>query len=695
VPAVLAGLEQHQAGNLAGAHRAYQAVLRDDPDDFHAHLWLGALLQQSGRSESALPHLQRATVLGSAIPDGWVNLATAQVSLDDFDAALVSLEKALALDAGLAATWITLGNVHQARGALTEATEAYEKAAELAPDDPMPRFNLATIALRLGQYATAKRQVAASLDRFPNNAEALGLLADCELNLGAVDTALATLDRAQALAPQDANLWATRGVVLTDLGRLEEAKGAFDHALAADPDHGPALSQALFLRRRLCDWEAIDRLVRRFRDGVARAQEGLTPFSWLAEDSSRAEQQACARTWSRRWPELAGGPEPAPEVRDGRITVAYLSADYYRHPTAYLAAGLFEVHDRGRFRILGISNSRDEDSDIRRRLEAGFDQFIDIRHLAPAAAARRLRDEGVDILVDLKGHTLEAAPALMAQRAAPIQVQYLGYPGTLGASWADYVLGDHWVTPAAHQGDYDEHLVQLSGSYQVNDRLRPRPSASGSRSDFGLPTDAPVFCCFNNPWKLNERVFTTWLRLLAEVPDSVLWLLGRESLGGVATRLRKRAQDAGIDPARLVFSKTRPLEAYLALFHHADLFLDTWPYNAHTTASDALWMGCPVITLVGPTFAGRVGASLLAACGLEALITQDVDDYRERAKSLVAKRADLRALRESLLAGRDSLPLFDTERTTRQLEAAFEEMVRRHRAGQAGPFAVDSLSPRA
>ncbi len=691
-PAVLAGLEQHQAGDLAGAHRAYQAVLRDDPDNFYAHLWLGALLQQSGRSNTALPHLERATRLGPGVPDAWVNLATAQASADDLPGALSSLEQALALDESLAATWVTLGNVHQARGALSAAGEAYEKAVELAPDDPLPRFNLATVALRLGQFAAARRQVEASLERSPDNPAGLGLLADCQLNLGELESALTTLDRAQALAPRDADLWATRGVALTDLGRLDEAQAAFDQALAADPNHGPALSQALFLRRRRCDWDSIDRLVARFRNGVARGQEGLTPFSWLAENSSRAEQQACARTWAGRWPEAAGRPGHEPEERNGRITVAYLSADYYRHPTAYLAAGLFEAHDRERFRILGISNSRDEDSDIRRRLEAGFDRFIDIRHLAPAAAARRLRDEGVDILVDLKGHTLEAAPALMAQRAAPIQVQYLGYPGTLGAKWVDYLLGDHWVTPADHQADYDEHLVQLSGSYQVNDRQRPCPPPSGSRSELGLPEDATVFCCFNNPWKLNERVLAVWLRLLGEVPDSVLWLLGREALGGVATRLRRRAQDAGIDPTRLVFSKTRPLEEYLALYHHADLFLDTWPYNAHTTASDALWMGCPVVTLAGPTFAGRVGASLLAACGLESLITRDADAYRARAKALVGDRTELQSLRKTLVAGRETLPLFDTERTTRQIEAAFVEMVRRHRAGQAGPFAVDALS---
>jgi predicted O-linked N-acetylglucosamine transferase (SPINDLY family) len=345
--------------------------------------------------------------------------------------------------------------------------------------------------------------------------------------------------------------------------------------------------------------------------------------------------------------------------------------------------------------VLGISNSRDEDSAIRRRLEEGFDAFIDIRGLTPGSAAQRLRSEAVDILVDLKGHTLEAAPALMAERAAPIQVQYLGYPGTLGASWADYLLGDDWVTPATHRNEYDEHLVTLPHSYQINDRQRPCPPPGEDRDGLGLPARGTVFCCFNNPWKLNQRVFSTWMRILRDVPESVLWLLGRETLGAVASRLRSQASAAGVDPARLVFSKSRPLEHYLALYHHADLFLDTWPYNAHTTASDALWMGCPVLTLAGNTFASRVGASLLAACGLESLITGDTEDYARRAVTLAREPAVLDTLRAQLVDGRESHALFDTAQTTRHLELAYGEMVRRHRAGQAGPFAVKDLSPRA
>ena len=693
--AVLAAFEQHQAGNLGGAHRAYQAVLREDPENFHAHLWLGALLQQTGRAEHALPHLERAAALGPAIPDAWVNLATARTSLGDHGLAEQTLERAIELDPELAAAWITLGNVQQARGAFDAARDSYATAREKAPADPLPPFNLATLHLRQGQFAAAREQVLACLALAPDQPTALGLLADCEWNLGETEQALATVDRARVLAPRDANLRATRGAILVDLGRLEEARDAFDAALAADPNHGQALSHALFTRRRLCDWSGIDRLVDRFREGVHREQEGLSPFSWLAEDSSRAEQLACARTWARRWPENDTVPPPTLRERDGRITVAYLSADYYRHPTAYLAAGLFETHDRSRFRVLGVSSSRDEDSPIRQRLEAGFDAFIDIRGLTPGAAARRLRDEAVDILVDLKGHTLEASPALMAQRAAPIQAQYLGYPGTLGASWADYLLGDGWVTPGSHQDHYDEHLVQLPHSYQVNDRQRPCPTPRDDRRGLGLPEEGMVFCCFNNPWKLNHDVFGAWMKILVDVPGSVLWLLGRESLGGVASRLRSQASRAGVARERLVFSKSRPLEDYLALYHHADLFLDTWPYNAHTTASDALWMGCPVLTLAGDTFASRVGASLLAACGLQSLVTRNVGDYRRKAVELASDSTALDGLRQQLIAGRESHALFDTTRTTRHLEQAYEEMVRRHRAGEAGPFAVASLTPRA
>lgn len=689
-PEVLQALERHQAGDLAGAHRGYQQVLREHPDDVHAHLWLGALLQQTGRSEQAEHHLEQATRLAPALPDGWVNLGVVRQALGRIEDAETAFRTALDRDPGLDAAWLGLGNALQVAGRIGEAEDAYRRARDLAPDNALAAFNLATLLAADRRFEAAIEAGQAALATNPELVEAHALVADCLVNLGQAERALDTTHQGLAVAPGDAGLHYTRGFAAAELGRLGEARDAFDAALAADPDHGGALAAALFTRRQLCDWNGTERLLTRFREGVTRGLPGLTPFSFLAEAVRRDEHRDCARAWSRQWPGGERNPDmPLPGAGTGRLTIGYLSADYYRHPTAYLAAGLFEHHDRDRFRVIAYSNSRDDDSPIRHRLEASFDEFVDLRNLSLEAAVERIRRDGVDILVDLKGHTLEAATGILAHRAAPIQVQYLGYPGTLGAPFVDYVLGDAVVTPQAHAGEYDEAIVQLPDSYQVNDDQRPLPPPTDRRTALGLPEDGVVFCCFNNAWKINPACFDAWMAILRETPDSVLWLLGRQSSQEVATHLRREARDRQVDPARLVFSKSRPLAAYLALYHHADLFLDSWPYNAHTTASDALWMGCPVLTLETDAFPGRVGASLLRAVGLEELVCREVTQFQERASALAGDRPRLRELRRHLVEGRTRHPLFDTARTTRALERAYEEMAERHAGSGPAFFRVD------
>jgi len=687
--ASLEALALHQAGRADAAFKRYRATLAENPDDFHAHLWLGVLFQQGGRSEQAKEHLERAAALRPEVPDAWVNLGVVRQALGRADTAEAAFRRALELEPDGIAAWLGLGKVLQETGRDSEAEQAYRQAERIDPTDPRPAFNRATLLAGAGRARTALDACRQALDRDPTLAPAHGLAADCLINLGryrdARDHALAGLER----APDHPELLYTLGFAEGELGRLPAARDAFDAALEAEPRHAGALAAALFTRRQLCDWRMVERLRARSHDALRRGLPGLTPFSFLAETDDRALQRDCARLWARQWPARAEAPRRTLPARDdGRITLAYLSADFYNHPTAHLAAGLFETHDRSRFRVLAYSNSRDEDSPVRRRLEAAFDRFTDLRDHSPRAAAERMRADGVDILVDLKGHTLEAATGILAWRPAPIQVQYLGYPGTLGAPWIDYLVGDPVVTPEAHQGDYDEALVRLPHSYQVNDDRRPRPPAQGRRGDLGLPEDGVVFCCFNNAWKLNRDVLDAWLKVLAAVPGSVLWLLGRQSAPETAANLRAETARGGVDPARLVFSKSRPLEAYLALYHHADLFLDTWPYNAHTTASDALWMGCPVITRRGESFPSRVGASLLHASGLPELVCDSVHDYVSRATALGRDPSALGELRRRLDTGRTTNPLFDTVRFTGHIEQAYEEMIRRHDAGAPGPFTI-------
>jgi predicted O-linked N-acetylglucosamine transferase (SPINDLY family) len=376
---------------------------------------------------------------------------------------------------------------------------------------------------------------------------------------------------------------------------------------------------------------------------------------------------------------LAAPPAAGTRRPPGPIRIGYLSSDYHEHPTAYLIAELLERHDRARFVVHGFSTGPDDRGPSRARVIAGCDRFVDLERVAHVDAARRIAADHIDILVDLNGLTQGARPRMLAHRPAPLQVNYLGYPGTMGADFIDYVIVDPVVVPADEQPWFDEQLVHLPHSYQVNDSKRPVAAVRPTRAAAGLPDTGFVFCCFNSSYKLRPEFLAIWLRLLAAVPDSVLWLL--EFAPAASDRLRRAAAAGGIDPMRLVFAPSVRFPDHLARQPLADLCLDTLPYGGHTTASDALWSGVPLVTCRGATFPGRVGASLLTALGLPELIAEGLADYEALALALARDPERLGALRRRLAAARDTAPLFDCARFTRDLERAYDAMMARHDAG--------------
>lgn len=687
---VLQALQQHQSGGLQQAHGLYVRALQINPQDAHALHFLGVLMQQAGKSEQALVLLKQATELEPGLVDAWCNLGNVYRDLQQPDAACKSYEQALALQPGLAEAWVGLGNVHQQSAANEAAEAAYRKALILQPDSAEACYNLAIMLARTSQWVEAAEYCNKAIALAPERAEPYGQLSDIYLAQNRTEDALDCLRAGLRVAPGHPELQYNLGFALSVKGDLPAAKHAYIQALKANPDHAAALSALLYVKRQLADWDGIDDLSIRLAKGLDAGWQQISPFSYLAEPSSRQQQLRCARLWTAGLQQRLNLQPALPPARQpgDHLTIGYLSADYYRHPTAYLAAGLFEHHDREKFRVIGYSNSRDDDGAIRRRLQAAFDDFVDIRALSPAEAAQRIRADGVDILVDLKGHTLEAATAVMALRPAPVQVNYLGYPGSMGAEYIDYIIGDEVVTPFADAADYDEHIVQLPGSYQVNDSQRPHPVESPGREALGLPATAVVFCCFNNSWKITAEVFACWMDILKAVPGSVLWLHGRQSQEDLRDNLHKVMQQQGVEPSRLIIAGPKPLEEYLQQYHAADIFLDTLPYNAHTTASDALWMGCPVITLSGETFPSRVGASLLNAVELPQLVCKDLEAYQKLAIELAGDPQQLAKLRRHLQAGRSQFPLFDTVTFTRHLEQAYEEMFARFDAGTADAFAI-------
>ncbi|MFO1317805.1 MAG: tetratricopeptide repeat protein [Burkholderiales bacterium] len=676
----------HREGRLAEAIAGYDEILRANPK--HA-----AALHYAG-----VAHYQK----GELVP------------------ALDLLRAAVAIDAGNADAWSNFGLVLQAAGHPRTAVEVFEKAATLAPDSPEIVANLACGQSAWGRHAEAEASARRVLARDPTYAKAwlilalalqpqgrmlealdaatraaglapeqegnAGVKAQIELGIGAVDKARQTLETALARHPMSAALrFELASLLEFRVGDLAAAATAYEHVLRVDPAHGPALSQLTFLRGRMADWHDRDALVQRYRAAVAADVATLSPFAFLSLPSTRGEQRRCARTWTAP---LAGVERlPQRPLSSGRLRIGYLSADFHTHATAFLAAGLFEQHDRSRFEVFGYSTGPHDRSPLRARIERAFDRFADVRDRHPFAVADAIRADGVDILVDLKGHTLNATPIVLARRPAPIQVHYLGYPGTIEGGLVDWLIGDPVVTPDAHLADYGEAVAVLPDSYQVNDRARPI-AATPPRAELGLPETGTVFASFNQTYKLNPDVFDAWMAILAHVPGSVLWLLARSDGEPATANLRREAAARGVDDARIVFAQHRPNPEYLALYGHADLFLDTWPYNAHTTASDALWAGCPVLTKDGDTFAGRVGASLLAAVGLPELVAPSRDAYVERAVALANDPATRARLRAHLAGAGRASALFDTARTTRALEAAYAAMAEQHRNGVRRTFRV-------
>ncbi|NYZ12162.1 tetratricopeptide repeat protein [Azospirillum sp. RWY-5-1] len=579
-----------------------------------------------------------------------------------------------------------LGVLLHGCGRLAEAAACYVEAARLMPSFAAANANAGAVLKDLGRLAEAERALRAAVRTDP------ALLA-ARLNLGAVlrdggrlREATAAFRTAIALAPGVAESHANLALALKESGDAPGSIPAFERALVLGlPDAGGVLAQLVQQRRHLARWDGLAERSAALRDLVRRgASQQVQPWIFLSEGAGPAQERACAERYSA-WRTRSASRAPALQegrrtlAADGRLRVGYLSADYHEHATAVLIAELIERHDRGRVHVTGISYGPDDGGPMRRRLAAGFDRFMDVAALSHADAARRIAADGIDVLVDLKGHTQGARLEIMALRPAPVQAQWLGYPGTMGAPFIDYVIADPVVAPFDQQPHYCERIVHLPRVYQPNDRRRAiadRPT----RADCGLPADGFVAACFNTAYKITPDLFAVWMRLLHAIPGSVLWLL--ESHPEAAANLRREAAARGVDPARLVFAPKAPLPEHLGRHGLADLFLDTLPYNAHTTASDALWAGLPLLTVRGEGFAARVAASLLDAAGLPELVCGSLAEYEAAALRLARSPDKVAALKARLAAGRSSSALFDTDRFARALERAFETMWTIHASGQ-------------
>ena len=487
------------------------------------------------------------------------------------------------------------------------------------------------------------------------------------------DAAAARRERDRALESHAINLMTVR--------RHDDAIAVWTQLIDAGAQIPYLEGTRFHCRLHSCDWSKYEATAHQLQADVFAGKRVDLPFSFFVHSHSAQAQLECARTFiADRHPPAPNRTPAAPQSSSNRIKVAYLSFDYHEHATAYLIAGLFECHDRARFEIIAVSYGRDDQSEMRARLEHAVERFVDVSRLTDREAADWLHAQGVHIAVDLKGLTGGARTGIFALRPAPLQINFLGYPGTMGAEYIDYIIADPYVIPAQDQIHYAEKVVYMPQCYQPNDAKRPRPAQVRTREECGLTESGFVFCCFNNLYKITPVVFEAWMELLRNVEGSLLWLL--EGTPAAMRNLRSRAAARAVAPERIVFAPHIALAQHLARYRHADLFLDTAPCNAHTTASDALWMGVPVLTLTGETFAGRVATSLLQAVGLPELSTVSLADYVAKALRLARTPSELSELKTHLEHGRRTFPLFDTSAYCRQLEAVFEEVWARHSRGE-------------
>jgi predicted O-linked N-acetylglucosamine transferase (SPINDLY family) len=600
----------------------------------------GLTLHRRGAVDQAAARYAEVLRADPANADALYYLALISCQHGRFEEGAELARKSLSSDPNQARVHVILGRASHAQGLNDDALESFDRAIVLAPELAPAHANRADVLSKIGR-----------------NAEAL-----------------AGYDRALALAPDSVADWMNRGVALIALNRHDEAVTSFDRGFALDPDFAQAddfRAPRLLSKLRICDWTDLPAETAKLLAMVRAGKPLSLPFAIVAIPSSPAEQLQCARRYAEVqpvYPPLWQGEVYAHD----RLRVAYLSADFNEHPTAYLTAGLFEQHDKSRFEITALSFGQNDNSPVRRRLEAAFEHFIDVGGNSDQEIAALMRRAEIDIAVDLMGFTKDHRLGVLARRAAPIQVNYLGYPGTMGAPYMDYILADGTVIPEDHDAFYAERVVRLPKTYQVNDNRRAISQRTPTREECGLPQNGFVFCCFNNPQKITPEIFDIWMRLLRATEGGVLWLITGNPK--VAANLRAEADKRGVAPERLIFAPKAGVADHLARHRLADLCLDTLPYNAHTTASDALWAGLPVLTRRGETFAGRVAASLLKAIGLDELITPTLAEYEALALRLTRDPAYLAALRGRLIRNRDGSPLFDTQSATRHIETAYQTM---------------------
>ena len=662
------------------AFAAYDQALALSPNLAEAWLGRGNTLSGLKRWDEAFAAYDKALALRPELGAAWIGRGNAYSDLKRHGEAISAYDKALALNPNSEGAWLGRGNVFSVLKRYDEALAAYDRTLAIKPDSDSAWLGRGNVFSDLKRYKEAFAAYDMALALRPRLAEAWLGRGNALTDLKRYDEAFAAYDKALEVEPNLAEAYLGRGNAFGDLKRYEEALRAVDRALILKPELTDAEAARLYAKMNLCEWSELNAERERLIRAITVTNNCTGPFVLLGLSESSRDLMKNAELWTeKRFPAVAEPTWRGATYKHDKIRVAYMSSDFRHHAIGFLVAGMIESHDKSLFEISAISTWPSDGSGTRKRLERAFDTFIDASALSDEDVASWIREKGIDLLVDLNGYTAGSRMGILAHRPAPIQINYLGYPGTSGANYIDYIVADSHVIPQNQVEFYTEEIAFLPHCYQANDRKRIVGDRKFSRAEIGLPDMEFVFCCFNNNFKILPDLFDSWMAILGQVEGSVLWLL--EDNARAAENLGQEAAARGVDPGRLVFAKRMPLADHLARHRLADLFLDTLPYNAHTTASDALWAGLPVLTRTGETFAGRVATSLLNAIGLPELATRTREDYEGLAIELATHPERLASIKDKLAHNRLTTPLFDTQLFTRHIESAYRAMYERYQAG--------------
>jgi predicted O-linked N-acetylglucosamine transferase (SPINDLY family) len=708
------GIALQAVGRHDQALAALRNALRLRPNFPEAHNNLGNALLSQSKFDEAMSCYTEAVRRRPAYPEALHSLANVLFSQKRYLQSVTAFENALRVAPELPVAWNRLGSALAALGRNAEAVPQFERALILRPDDAVAHANLAAAYQVLGRHEEAVNACMAALGLKPDLPEAyctlgdaygalllsgeaiaayqeairlrpayghaLNNLGNAYLAAGLYQDACACYERGTVIEPHRTVLHGNLATVYLALHREDEASDAFKQALDGDPEFLPALEGLFVLSRVQCTWEDLDIVGDQYQAGIRRGLGGVrnvncSPFHAFNLPLSPDEQRTLVERVASQTvaPFLQFRPllpAPPPRKKEQRLRIGYLSWDFRNHAVAHLLGHLFARHDRSRFEVIAYSSGPNDGSEYRKRIEFEAERFVDVHGCIPMQLASRIRADGVDILVDMSGHTTGSSPATLAFRPAPVQIHFLGYPGTIGSELVDYTFVDAVTCPPEQEHYFSEKVYRLADCYQINDHQPIGETLS--RAAYGLPEKGFVFSSFNQLYKLTPHLFARWLRLLEQVPDSLLWLY--RSNERAETNLRAQAQHLGCPQERIIFSGTLDKPQHLARLRHADLMLDTPVVNAMTTASDALWAGVPLLSVLGDGFADRVGASLLTAIGLPELIMPDLAAYEAKAVWLATHPEEMVALKAKLAANRLTTPLFDPDRFVRKLEAAYEEL---------------------